>query len=66
MELPADRFCNLVYWWLTQNKDEQQIASLDSELTRPLPGTSPTADVGVWAPEAEMDAFLAAQAATSG
>ena len=65
MELPPDRFCNLVYFWLARNRDEQQMAQLDSELSKPMPGRPQTAGSGVWSPEAEMDAFRAAQAATA-
>jgi len=66
LELPPDRFVNLIYFWLSRGRDEQEMATLDSELSQPLPGREPTVDVGVWSPEAEMAQFLAAQAATAG
>ena len=66
LELPPDRFCNLVYFWLAQNRDEDGMRELDRELSMPLPGRPAATASGVWTPEAEMEAFFVAQAATAG
>jgi hypothetical protein len=58
-----DRFCNLVYFWLVRNQDEDGRRELDTQLFTPPPGQAAVG--GPWSPEAEMEAFVAAQRATS-
>ena len=62
--LDIDRFCNLIYFWLTQNVDERRRREIDTQLERVPPGEDPVED-STWSAEAEMAAFTAA-ARTSG
>jgi hypothetical protein len=57
-ELPLDRLCNLVYFWLVRNADEKRKAEIDAALDRPTSGDDP--DVGSWSADAELSAFTAA------
>jgi hypothetical protein len=65
LELPFDRFCNIVYFWLVQGRDEEDVRQLDLDLNAPLPGRPDPAS-GPWEPQEELAAFQAAQAAVSG
>lgn len=67
VDLPPDRFCNLVYYWLVRNANDRQRADLDFWLEALPTGEDPVAaDEGRWSADAEMAAFTQAQqAATS-
>jgi hypothetical protein len=55
VELPMDRFLNLVYFWAVQNATEETRRKFDAQIFRPLPGTVATA--GPWTAENETKAF---------
>lgn len=59
MELPVDRFFNLVYFWLVDGADQDEIAKFDAKLWIPPVGTKhmPKKAVGPWAPDAETAAL---------
>jgi len=64
--LPLDRFCNLVYYWLTRNANEQRRASIDEHLDRlPAGETRQTAAPDAWSSDAELAAFDSAAASMS-
>lgn len=55
MDLPIDRWLNLIYHWATREADATEIAKFDARLWQPPPGEVPTE--GPWTPEAEASAF---------
>jgi hypothetical protein len=58
-----DRFCNLVWYWLTRNAEsEKDVRTIEAKLWRPPPGSTAPA-LGPWSAEAEMKAFSAFKAA---
>lgn len=63
LTLPLDRFCNLVYYYLTRNAEEKDLFRVDAELIRPLPGTPTTAIPDGWE---EAESALTALAAHQG
>lgn len=56
MDLPLDRFLNLIYWWLTQEGSEDEVRKFDTRLWQPPKGVAP-APSSPWSPEAETAAF---------
>lgn len=62
LDLPMDRFANLVYFWITKDADPDEVPKFDNRLWRPPPGMLP-APGSPWSPENETSAFrsLAAQ-----
>lgn len=62
-QLDLDDGLDAVYWWMIEHADEQKRAELDAQLAMPLPGQTADTDAGPWSADAEMDAFLALQAA---
>lgn len=62
--LPLDRFCSLVYHYLTRNAEEKDRFKLESELIRPLPGTPTTTVPEGWDESSSALAALAAHQAT--
>lgn len=65
LDLPFDRFLNLIYHWLTNGADPAEIKKFDARLWRPLPGMVPAAG-SPWSAEAETAAFKAFSAEFSG
>lgn len=62
--LPIDRFCHLVWFWMTQNAEkESDIDKMRSKLWRPPVGTVPTK--GPWTPEAETASFMSLKRAVA-
>lgn len=64
VDLPLDRYCNLVYFWLTQNAPPEKREEVDEMLYRDAEG-KPSEDSGPWAAEAELAAFTQATKAAS-
>lgn len=60
LDLPADRFCNLAYSYLTRDADARQRRDIDSRLDRPPTGADVEAHDTRWDPDAELAAFRAA------
>jgi hypothetical protein len=54
MKLPIARFCNLVWFWMTDGADPNDVRKLEAQLWIPPAGEEPK---GAWSPEAEMAAF---------
>lgn len=63
--LDADRFCNLIYFWLIRNAGPDDRRRRDEQLARPPAGETPRPDDPVWSADAEMSAFTQAARATS-
>lgn len=54
-ELPLDRFCSLVWWWITRNAEtEQDIDRVREQVWLPPKGEEGR---GVWSADAETDAL---------
>lgn len=54
-DLPLDRFCGLVWWWITRNAEtEQDVERVREQVWLPPKGEEPT---GVWAADAETEAL---------
>lgn len=64
MDLPIDRFLNLVYWFIVREGDPEDIEKFKIRLWRPPPGVEPTS--GPWSPEAETQSFRAFSAQVKG
>lgn len=64
MALPSDRFCNLIWYWLTRNTDADGRRRQHRDLYRPPPGVTVAETVG-WDADDEMADFARAAAATS-
>lgn len=69
MLLPLDRFCNLVYFWATEDAEPKEKNKFDARLNMPdararKRGTAAT--TGPWTPEAETAALGNLVAALSG
>lgn len=69
LDLPIDRFLNLVYYWLMQGVKPSERDRVEAQLAAPPSGADP-AEVeedpdSPWSADAEMAAFRAAQSATS-
>lgn len=60
LDLPFDRLLSVVYYWATQEADEQEVQKFDTRLHRPPPGVVPT--TGPWTAEAETAAFKSVKA----
>ena len=67
IDLPMDRFCNLVYYWLTRGADPRRRDEIDRTLERPPAGATATLDDSgsPWSAESELSAFSTAAAAAS-
>lgn len=63
LDLPVDRFCNYVRWFLVRNMDDQQRARFEADLYRPPPGEEPA---GPWTAEEETRALSELGKAFSG
>lgn len=60
LELPIDRFCNLVYYWVTRNMKEDDRDGFDRRLSRPVAGTGAQGireASGAWSRESELAQF---------
>jgi len=64
MDLPVDRFLNLVYHFLTRNGTQEEIDKVDRTLWMPPKGVAVSR--GPWSKEAEAKAFDAFAAEFSG
>lgn len=61
-DLPMERFCNFIWYYLTRNAGKQSdIDKLKTRLWRPPPGQ--VAKKGPWTAEAETAAFQSLKAA---
>lgn len=59
LELPGDRFLNLIYWWATKDAvDQQALDKFDRQVWRPPKGVRPPPG-SPWSAEAETKAFAA-------
>jgi len=65
-ELPLPRFLAFVYYMLTRNLDENELAKLRARLWRPPPGEVVTDPRSPWAPQNEAAAFAAFKAQATG
>lgn len=66
LDLPIDRFLNLVYAWLIRNIDsEEELTKLDGRLWVPPKGEAP-AEQSIWSAENETRAFSAFAASIKG
>jgi hypothetical protein len=59
LKLSVERFCHLVWFWMTDGATPEDVARVEAQLWLPPPGEEP---VGPWSVEAEMAAFNALQA----
>lgn len=55
LELPLDRFLNLIYAWAVRDADASEVAKFDARLWMPPVGV--VAESGPWSVEAETQAF---------
>jgi hypothetical protein len=58
--LPVGRFCNLVWFWMTDGAERTDVEKLEIQLWTPPVGEE---GQGVWSAEAEMEAFNALRTA---
>lgn len=58
MQLPADRFLNLIYFWAVKELDQDDRFKLDTRLWMPPKGEAP-APQSPWSAENEKKAFSA-------
>lgn len=65
MDLPPDRFLNLVYWWLVRGADEKRRQEIDRNLDRVPSGEQAEVETGPWSADSEMAAFAKASVASS-
>lgn len=65
LDLPLDRFVNLIYWWAIRDAEPEEIPKFDQRLWRPPPGVAP-APGSPWSAEAETAAFKGFAAAFKG
>jgi hypothetical protein len=56
LDLPLDRFLNLIYYWLVREAHEDEVAKFDTRLWRPPKGVKP-APGSPWSAERESAAF---------
>lgn len=60
LDLPVDRFCNLVYFWATQNMKDDTKADFDRFLSQPVAGSGAQGvreATGMWSRESELAQF---------
>jgi hypothetical protein len=65
LEMPFERFLNLVYAWYTEGMDETEIAKFDAKLWMPVKGAEIPKE-SPWSPENEQKAFSQFKAAVNG
>lgn len=54
-DLPVDRFCSLVWWWITRNAEtETDIEKIREQIWMPPKGEK---GEGVWSAESETDSL---------
>lgn len=56
-DLPTERLCNFVWWWLTNGRDRDDVERLRERIWMPPKGV--VAKVGPWSAEEETAAFAA-------
>jgi len=59
-KLPLDRFCNFIYWRITDGADATELAKFRAQLWMPPRGTQPDPR-SPWSPENEKAALMAFQ-----
>lgn len=65
--MSTNRFCNLVYYWLTQGADEASQRAIDTKLWMPPAGSAePIPEESPWSPENETAAFAGLKASIDG
>ncbi len=57
LELPLDRFLNLVYYWFTEHMDGEDKQRFDMQMSMPPAGVEPT--TGPWSAEEMGGGFMA-------
>lgn len=60
LDLPIDRFCNLVYYWAVRNMKDDAKADFDRHISQPVTGAGATAireATGIWSRESELAQF---------
>lgn len=65
LRLPLDRYLNLIYHWLTDGADREEIAKFDKRLWMPPKGVAAPKG-SPWSAEAETGAFRAFVAQVKG
>lgn len=56
LDLPLDRYCSFVYYWVMSNMDEEEAEKFESKLWMPPKGEA-APEQGPWSPESETAAF---------
>jgi len=67
--MPIKRFCNFVWWYITQGANPQDVAKMRARLWQPPPKAEPEALAdkrNPWNPENEKAALSALMAQVSG